>query len=330
MGTGSGGSGDDTVTAGGGVADGERRGVAGGPAARGRRGSKKRSAQQERSNGRLPAPSGAAKPGPTVRLIEAPAPAEESPAEAAEEAAVVAAASERGGDMPVSDGDESLLQAREFAVVDLETSLTRRLKRALQDEQNDVLDRLRNLKDVPSAERLLPDTDTQIARYADAARPLLADAAGAGAVFTDETLGVPGRDAPVEVDVADLAAECGSGIVSPLRRRLEQAIEIGSGEDQAVLVESLGAAYREWKTQRIERLAGDVLSAAFSRGTWAAAPAGAHLRWVVEDADGPCPDCDDDALAGDIPKGEAFPTGQHHPPAHSGCRCLLVPSLPAG
>jgi hypothetical protein len=167
-----------------------------------------------------------------------------------------------------------------------------------------------------------------VARYAGAARPLLSEAATAGAIFTDETLGLPGRDEPVDVDVADLAEECGSGIVSPLRRRLEQAIESGAGEDQAVLVESLGAAYREWKTQRIERLAGDVLSAAFSRGTWQACPAGAQLRWVVEDADGPCPDCDDDALAGDIPKGEAFPTGQAHPPAHSGCRCLLVPSLP--
>nr|MDA8046964.1 hypothetical protein [Actinomycetota bacterium] len=159
-----------------------------------------------------------------------------------------------------------------------------------------------------------------------AARPLLGEAAIAGAVFADETLGLPGRDAPVEVDVADLATECGSSIVDALRRRLEQAIDSAAGEDQAVLVESVGAAYREWKTQRIERLAGDVLSAAFARGTWRAAPDDAWFRWVVDDADGPCPDCDDDALAGTIPKSEAFPTGQHHPPAHSGCRCLLVPS----
>jgi hypothetical protein len=221
------------------------------------------------------------------------------------------------------------MQSREFAVVDLEVNLTRRLKRALQDEQNDVLDRLRNLKGAPAAERLLPDEKSQVERYAAAARPLLAEAATAGALFSDETLGLPGRDAPVDVEVLDLAEECGSGIVSPLRRRLEQAIEAGAGDDQSVLVESLGSAYREWKTQRIERLAGDVLSAAFSRGTWQAAPGGARFRWVVEDTEGPCPDCDDDALAGDIPKGEVFPTGQHHPPAHSGCRCLLVPHLAA-
>ena len=37
-----------------------------------------------------------------------------------------------------------------------------------------------------------------------------------------------------------------------------------------------------------------------------------------------CPDCEDNSLAGAQAKGEPFPTGQLHPPAHPGCRCLLV------
>ena len=316
-------------------------GASAGTPAPARRASKKRSGPAS-ANGRHPAPSGptakssaaigTGRARPTVRVIEPEAATRagaDAPAGQTAETADTGSAGSEDGEAPVPDGDEALMQAREFAVVDLEVNLTRRLKRALQDEQNDVLDRLRNLKGAITAAALLPDEKAQITRYAGAARPLLTEAAAAGALFTDETLGLPGRDAPVEVDISDLADECGTGIVEPLRRRMEQAIETGGGDDQAVLVESLGAAYREWKTQRIERLAGDVLSAAFSRGTWKAAPGGARLRWVVEDVDGPCPDCDDDALAGDIPKGEEFPTGQQHPPAHSGCRCLLVPSLAA-
>jgi DivIVA domain-containing protein len=270
---------------------------------------------------------GAQQPAP-----EASAPVAEPAAEPVPEAQPEPEPASAGQEEPepaVADGDEGLLQLREGAVVDLEVNLTRRLKRALQDEQNDVLDRLRNLRGEVTADRLLPSPPDQMARYADSARPLLVDAVSAGTLFTVETTGGDGvRD--VEVDVADLAGACAKSIVEPLRRRLEQSISSGAGEDPAFLIETLGAAYREWKTQRIERLAGDVVSTAFSRGTWASAPEGALFRWVVDDVDGPCPDCDDDALAGDLPKGEVFPTGQHHPPAHSGCRCLLVPIRAVG
>ncbi|HZU80747.1 MAG TPA: hypothetical protein VE991_12590, partial [Acidimicrobiales bacterium] len=54
------------------------------------------------------------------------------------------------------------------------------------------------------------------------------------------------------------------------------------------------------------------------------APARA-LRWIVDDDGAECPDCDDNALAGSVPSGDAFPTGHRHPPAHPGCRCLLAP-----
>ncbi|HEX4864900.1 MAG TPA: DivIVA domain-containing protein [Acidimicrobiales bacterium] len=221
------------------------------------------------------------------------------------------------------NGSESWLQRREVQLVDLETGLTRKLKRALQDEQNDILDRLRGLRGEPTAAALLPPLDEHAARYAKASLPLVERAASAGAAFAGDVLGSAPAGRPAEVE--DLAGEAASTIVGPLRRRLEHLISSAAGEEQSVLVESLGAAYREWKSHRIERVAGDVLAAAFSRGTWNATPDGTSFRWIVEDVDGPCPDCDDDALAGDLPKGEPFPTGQPHPPAHSGCRCLLVP-----
>jgi hypothetical protein len=225
----------------------------------------------------------------------------------------------------LSDGDEALMQKRESAIVDLEVTLTRKLKRALQDEQNDLLDRLRSLRGEPKAAALLPEHDAQVASYADSATPLLVDAASAGAAFAADVLAIKpaGRGS---ASVTEVANEAARSIVDPLRRRLEDVISAHAGEDQSVLVESVGAAYREWKSQRIERISGDALAAAFSRGTWHAMPESASMRWIVEDVDGPCPDCDDDALAGVLPRSEVFPTGQHYPPAHSGCRCLLVPT----
>ena len=247
-------------------------------------------------------------------------------ATATAEAAPITAGDANTEDEPAEagqrSGDEAWLQKREEAISSLEVSLTRKLKRALQDEQNDLLDRLRGLRSEVTAEAVLPSDGSQKERYSKAALPLVAQAAGAGSKFAAGVLGGEPGEGP---DVTAIAGEAADSIVGPLRRRLEQAIAVGASEDQAVLIESLGAAYREWKSQRVERIAGDALCAAFSRGTWHGAPDGTALRWIVDDVDGPCPDCDDDALAGELPKGESFPTGQAHPPAHTGCRCLLVP-----
>jgi DivIVA domain-containing protein len=49
-------------------------------------------------------------------------------------------------EVPIPDGDEGILQQRDKATADGEVALARRLKRALQDEQNDLLDRLRQVR----------------------------------------------------------------------------------------------------------------------------------------------------------------------------------------
>ena len=213
----------------------------------------------------------------------------------------------------------ALLRARDDDLAPLEAQLAKRLKRAMQDEQNDVLDRLRVHKGRPSLGDVLPDAAAQGARYRDLAQSLLEDAARAGAMTTG-TSSVP-------AGLGLLVAELAEAVTGPLRTRLDDAFAAAAREEDDVnaTTERVGAAYREWKMQRIERLAGDHLAAAHALGAFAAAGEGALLRWVVCDLDGPCPDCDDNALAGPTPRGTAFPTGQLHPPAHAGCRCLLVP-----
>jgi hypothetical protein len=127
--------------------------------------------------------------------------------------------------------------------------------------------------------------------------------------------------------VDEIDGQLAAAIVTPLRHRLAETIAENDDDDQAVLVDALGAAYREWKTQRLERIAGDALADAFSHGVVHATPPTVPLQWVVDDVDGPCSDCDDNVLAGALSREEAFPTGQFLPPAHAGCRCIVVPSV---
>jgi DivIVA domain-containing protein len=234
--------------------------------------------------------------------------------------------SETEDEAAVPDADESSLQRRDQLIDPVTQNLSRKLKRALQDDQNDLLDRLRTQRGKVSIE-LVGDADEHAGRFRLAAYDLLADAARAGTAFATAAEIVDSESVALPA-IADVADELAQAITGPLRTRLEQALAdaVAEEDDEQAVIERVGAAYREWKSQRIERLASDHTVAAFSRGAFSATSAGVSQRWVVDDVDGPCPDCDDNSLAGAVARGEAFPTGQQHPPAHPGCRCVLVPT----
>jgi hypothetical protein len=222
------------------------------------------------------------------------------------------------------------LAARDEAVAKVRSALGRRAKRALQDEQNELLDALRKAKGRPTADAVLPSTERLSAAWADVLAPAVDEVhrAAARATAPDATPeGLP-REALLE-----LAAELGA----PLRERLVSAFtgEPGEGdEEDGDVAQRVGARYREWRTQALDEALADALVGAWARGTFDAAPEESRLRWVTP-AEGCCPDCDDDALE-TTPRGEAFPTGQLAPPAHPGCRCVVVvesvsvPSAAAG
>ena len=88
---------------------------------------------------------------------------------------------------------------------------------------------------------------------------------------------------------------------------------------------ALGAGYRQWKSERIEPVSRQHLAAAFTLGAYRASPDDASLRWLVDDDEGACPDCDDNALAGPTLKGATFPTGQTYPPAHAAAAACSSP-----
>ncbi len=218
---------------------------------------------------------------------------------------------------------DELVVRRDAAVAELERNLARRLKRELSDEQNELLASLAATKGVPSADDVLPAAEAHVERYQAIALPTLVAAATAGADLVSTVAGPPA--APTSV--ADLAAELAADLVAPLRERLERAFSGAEGHTDDV-AQSIRACYREWKGQRVDQVASHSVVAACNRGLLDRLPEGTKVRWVVSDGDTPSPDCDDNALAGSVPRGEPFPTGHTAPPLHATCRCMVVPAEP--
>jgi hypothetical protein len=210
--------------------------------------------------------------------------------------------------------EASRFERRDGVLEPTERALTRAMKRALADEQNEVLDALRRFRGTPKIDALLPPAADHVTRYADLVVEHLHGAAAAGAdALEGET-----------PDVDALGELLGTEISEDLRVRIERALD-GLGSDEEALTEAISATYREWKTSRAEPFARHHAAAAYAFGAFSAASVD-ELIWVVDRAEGGCPDCDDNALAGPTRRGAAYPTGQLHPPAHAGCRCLVLPA----
>lgn len=208
------------------------------------------------------------------------------------------------------DHQASLTTARE--------ALGSALKRVLADEQNEVLDRIRRLRknQVPSVADVLGDRAVLAERLAaTAVEPLGAVAATGMASMSHGRRSRPPAGRP-------MAAALGAEIANPLHERLRRGLG-DAGADTREASELVRAAFRECKTQKIAALVADATSSAYHQGVLAGAGKKAALRWALDDADEACPDCADNALAGPVVRGGAFPTGHHHPPAHAGCRCGL-------
>ena len=207
--------------------------------------------------------------------------------------------------------DDELIARRDEVLAPVTARLGRTIKRALGDDQNRLLDRLRNAPSLTVEDLLGPEDEHRVA-FAAAARSHLAEAFTAGAAFGGAGAVGAAKDEAVEQSAEGLAHV----VVTMLRRQM------ADGGDE--LADRVGSAFREWRGERVERLTGDYATQAFSAGVMAAA-GDAKVRWVVASASG-CSDCEDNALAGATSASETFPTGHAHPPAHSGCRCLVAPA----
>jgi hypothetical protein len=285
----------------------------------------------------------AALPGASVFDIEAlvpetgSVPAGNAESDSEDTSGAVSRAKPIDGDA-ITEPDVESLARRDHLLSPVTAKLGRALKRALQDDQNELLNALRQSTRKPVLDELVP-VGLQLRRFVTAASDQLAKAYEAGAAFLvrGDAVEGPSVSAPPPSETTSfqagtaLAAELADDLSGVLRQRIEEALSEldGSLEGSA---DAAGVAYREWKGSRVEGLAGDFTTRAFAVGELAVLESVSNggiplVRWAVEDDDGggSCPDCDDNSLAGPQVPGSAFPTGHSHPPVHPGCRCLLVP-----
>jgi hypothetical protein len=222
----------------------------------------------------------------------------------------------------VSLDDVGLRRRRDAALETAMAVVLPRVKRRLQDEQNELLDALRRQKGKIDVELAVEPEAAQLSAWAELLAPTLDDTYAAG-----RTLG-GGRTRPAPARLVERITEL---LVLPLRERVLASLEAvvrdgpydGAPEWQRAIGAAVGARYREWRSQDLEPLLGDLVVVAFARGVYDASPDGVRLRWVPAEVQ-QCPDADDNALEPTV-KGGPFPTGQACPPAHPGCRCLVVP-----
>jgi DivIVA domain-containing protein len=212
--------------------------------------------------------------------------------------------------------DQALLERRDGITDAAEKQAVRKLKRVLADEQNEVLDRLRRNPKSGLGD-LFPEPGEHAERYASAVRSDLDQAAQRGGAFY-------GTEA-AKTDVGDVAVELGQALTLPLRDRIEGSLREAAGDDDA-MADGVRAVYRDWKTNRVSNQARDAVFTAFNRGLFHSIEPDSEIRWLVDNGGSPCPDAEDNSLAGLVVRGESFPTGHCYPPAHPGCRCLLVPA----
>ncbi|MFY9783673.1 MAG: hypothetical protein WAK12_09100 [Acidimicrobiales bacterium] len=207
-----------------------------------------------------------------------------------------------------------LFRRRDEALHESLTVLTRRVKRALQDDQNIMLERLRNVQAMITTE--LEDERDQRARYADASFEALALAAHAGVQFARDEGGVGGAEVPKE-SLEECTTDLAVTVVLALRKKILSESG-GDGPERA------NAAYREWRGARVERLCTDAARRAFHLGVVTASK-GRSVRFFAVPNDAPCDLCAHDSEAGERIAGENFPSGSPYPPLHAGCACTVVP-----
>ncbi|MEA2590429.1 MAG: hypothetical protein QOD62_260 [Actinomycetota bacterium] len=226
------------------------------------------------------------------------------------------------GSEPAAAAPEPAFVARAEALADAPLLAGRTLKRLLQEDQNDLLDRIRRHRGRGTFEDDIFPTAVQVERFVEGMRPALEPAFIAGRTAGG---GIPIGEPP---DV--VGALVAKQVVAPLRRDLGRMVEprLAAGDTATTVSERAGDVYRVWKGVRTELLGEGLVYAAFHHGlldAWREAH-GPGKRWLLSPDEADCPrdTCRANAAAGVVGIDVSFPSGHLAPPAHGGCTCTVV------
>ncbi|MEY3557481.1 MAG: hypothetical protein RL374_187 [Actinomycetota bacterium] len=202
-------------------------------------------------------------------------------------------------------------------------AMARKLKRVLADEQNTVLGHVRAKRSSLDIDAVLGTEAEHSARYADAVAEDSMAAASAGAKSV-KAAGGSSRRVTQKAIAAHAVSAITAGLVTGFRE--DARIAIGEAEgDREVLLGLIRDVYRSWKTERIDSHVDDIACSSYGHGAYLALEPGSRITWMAEPETNCCSECEDNSLGGSVVRGDDFPTGHSHPPAHAGCRCLVAP-----
>ena len=219
--------------------------------------------------------------------------------------------------------DLARFEERDEELSPVVVAMARKLKRVLADEQNTVLGHVRAKRSSLDIDAVLGTEAEHSARYASAVAEDSMAAASAGAKSV-KSAGGSSRRVTQKAITAHAVTAITAGLVAGFRE--DARIAIGEAEgDRDVLLGLIRDVYRLWKTERIDSHVDDIACSSYSHGAYLALEPGSKITWMAEPDTNCCSECEDNSLGGSVVRGDDFPTGHSHPPAHAGCRCLVAP-----
>ena len=220
-----------------------------------------------------PEPDEVAEAAPADNAVEPDAPAPGLFAALREQASAPEPESEPESEIVIDVTD--LTAQRDAIVADAASQLERRLKRALADEQNELLAAIRAAKkrDVVVLVDVVGDTDTHVTRYVMAIHEVAAVVYGAGVALVD------GESRTGELPAGAVEDLLSEQVTGPIRARLTEldAIDVASYDEH---LDPIRGFYRQRKTDHLGQAAVALARLLCTAGACDGLPTDTPLPWA--------------------------------------------------